>query len=127
VDNRTDSKSEVMNAACSQWICIGIRSQEGGCLVLSALEPGLHHAKIRVLRNESLHYIFQIQCFGLPGGQNSQPSDLIWPLVAAVICSKCGGLKFGLFPIRKQLPLYRSLSSGFSCIFQAPQLVGRLL
>lgn len=54
VDNRTDSKPEIMNGTCPQWICIGIRSQEvGGCLVLSTLRPGLHNANIGVLRNES--------------------------------------------------------------------------
>jgi hypothetical protein len=67
VNHKTDSKSEIMNGTCSQWICIGIRSLEGGCLVLSTLRTGPHNAKIRVSRNESLHYIFQSQCFGLLG------------------------------------------------------------
>jgi hypothetical protein len=49
VENNMDSKPESMNGLSPRWICIGIRNQEvGGCLVLSALQPGLHNAKIRV-------------------------------------------------------------------------------
>jgi hypothetical protein len=57
----TDSKSEIMDGIRPGWICIW-HSEPGW---VSGVIKWLHNAKIRVLRNRSLHYIFNPQSFDL--------------------------------------------------------------